>query len=727
MTSTFWALTKKEYRGFINSPMAYVIIVPFLLLINFLFFRTALVMGDANLRPFIELLPWFLIVIGPALAMRSFSDEQRRGTLELLFAHPLSEWTIVLAKFTGLFLFYLTMLLSTLLLPVTLIAFSRPDPGLMLSQYLGAALVGLVFSAVGVATATLIASAVGSFLLGAAINFGLMLLSLNFIILMLPGPIARFVSELAIQNHLTNFSRGVVDLRDLLYYLTLGGVALTIAVLRLSERKVAESKAEKSKLTLILGLLIGIGLFLNLLLYEFPLQLDLTHDRRYSLSSGTRQLLKELPDRVTLTLYTSNNLPGPMQVTLRDTSDVLKDFKRVSSKLQLKSVLVSDNPSEQADARKQGIREVQFNQIGSSTFQVQTGYLGLTIRYADKQDIIDFIEDAGNLEYELSRRILKLTRDQQPKLGLIQATDAGNSSVLTQLLSDQYQVVTLSATSPTDSWADLNGVVILDDGTGGDQATPSAELKNFFNNNGGAVFFIDGVAVNQQSLTGTPNTSAFINLLPEFGLTLKPDLVFDMQRNEAITLGSGNSRYIVSYPFWLRAVADAANTPWAGAGGATLGWASSLTLNNLNGWQAKPLLTTSPVSGTQTETFTLSPNSLSSLTPTGQKLVVAALTEKAKQRVAVVADTQVASDDFLSNSQENGVFVSNLIDWVAADPILLNIPRRTAGRTTFNFASPDQIQTVQIVNIIAPPLVVSLLGFWWLHRRKQLTKRIYEN
>lgn len=106
MKQSFWTLAKKEFLAYINSPMAYVIMVPFTLIASFLFFRSALLLGDANLRPFVELLPWFLVVIAPALAMRVFADENRKQTIELLYAHPLTEWTIVLAKFFGLVMFF---------------------------------------------------------------------------------------------------------------------------------------------------------------------------------------------------------------------------------------------------------------------------------------------------------------------------------------------------------------------------------------------------------------------------------------------------------------------------------------------------------------------------------------------------------------------------------------------------------------------------------------------
>lgn len=728
MKRPLWAITKKEYLGFINSPTAYVIIVPFLLLISFLFMRTALLIGDANLRPLVELLPWFLIVIGPALAMRAFSEENRRQTIELLFAHPVSEWTIVLGKYLGLFFFYATMLLGTLPLAISILAFSKPDLGLIITQYMGALLVGSVFLAVGLATSAYIKSPVGAFLTGTVINFSLLLIGLSFITMIVPTAVGLVLTQVAIQPHVTNVSRGVLDLRDLLYFASLVGIALTAAVLKLSERKVAESKAERSKLLVILGLFIAVAVIGNVVMYEYPVQWDATSAKRYSLSEGTKKLLSELPDRVVITLYASENLPAQMQVNLRETGDLLKDYRRFGDKVQVNTVVVKADPQAMQEAVQKGIREVQFNQIGAGGFAVQTGVLGLESRYGDKTEVIDFIEDSGNLEYELSRRLLKLTRETQPRLGIIDATANGMLSTLDRLLGEQYQLVTLSDASSAETWKNLVGVVIFDDGEGNGGGTVSAELKNYLASKGNGVFFMDGVSVNMQALTGTANGSPLIELLDSYGMAIQPNLVFDLQSNEAISLGSGNMRYIVNYPYWIRPVINQENAPFlAAASNVVLGWASELNLADKEGWQPKPMLTTSKAAGTQEEPFVLSPDKIKDLPdPAGTAITVGAVAQKESQRLAAVADTQVASNDFLTNSAENRVFVSNLIDWVAADPILLLIPRRTAGRTVFTFTSPQQLQVVQWVNILAPPLVVTGFGFWWLNRRKRLARRVYE-
>src|SRR3990167_3432346 len=94
-------IAKKEFFGFINSPLSFVITVPFLLLSIFIFMRSSLVVGEASLRPYFELLPWFLLILAPALSMRLLTEERQNGTIELLFAHPISELDIVLGKFLG--------------------------------------------------------------------------------------------------------------------------------------------------------------------------------------------------------------------------------------------------------------------------------------------------------------------------------------------------------------------------------------------------------------------------------------------------------------------------------------------------------------------------------------------------------------------------------------------------------------------------------------------------
>jgi ABC-type uncharacterized transport system involved in gliding motility auxiliary subunit len=727
-TMRFKSLVVKEFFGFVNSPLAYMILVPFLLLSHYLFFRTALVLGDANLRPFVELLPWFMVVIGPALAMRSFSDEQRRGTVELLFAHPISEWSMVMAKFLGLVCFYGVMLLVTAVLPLVLILFSDADYGLMFNQYLGALLLGATFLAVGMATSVYIRSQIGSFLVGAAICFGLLLIGMNFVVLGIPAPLNRILVDLGVVTHLNTMARGVLDTRDLLYFATVIGSALTASVFRLSGRKLDERPGEKRKLQLMLILIISIGVAFNALMSSYPIRFDLTQNQRYSLSAGTKNMLKQLPDRVTVTLYTSPSLPGPMQVTLRETGDRLKDFSRYGGE-RLRSdseVLDPENTAAIQNARTQGIQEITFNQVGAGSFQAQTGFLGITVRYGDQTEVIPFVQDAGNLEYELSRLILKLTREEQPTLVVIDATNQATSTQsLQSLLSEQYELSLFSEENDSTDWNTVSGFLVIDDGSA-QNATAAAQIRQSMTNGINGLFLIDGVTISQQVLMPTTSQSEFLVVTTEAGMGVDTNMVFDLQQNENIQIPSGPVQYVIPYPFWLRAELVQENTPWNGVGNnILLGWPSSLRLSETSIDQVKPLVVTGLSSGAQRDTFTIQPEEIADLKPGGGPYVLGAVSEKDSHRLAVVGDAHIATDTFMENAPENKAFLANLVDWVMADEVLSQIPQRTAGRVLFTFTNTNQVQMVQYVAVITPAVLVTLFGVYWLHRRRQLTKRVY--
>lgn len=723
-TRRFWALVKKEFYTYVNSPLAYVVIVPFLLITTFLYFRTALMLGDANLRPFIELLPWFLIVIGPALAMRTFNDEKRKDTLELLFAHPLNEWAIVLAKYCGLILFYLLFLGSTLALPLTLILFSNPDIGLMISQYLGAVLLGAVFLAVGMTASVFISHVVGSFLVGAAFNFALVITGLSFITLMLPPPLNIIITESAVITRISNLSRGVIDLRDIAYFITLVGIILTIAVFKLSERQLAENKHYKNRLYLVLGLIAGIGISLNVALFDYPIRLDMTTNQRYSLSSGTKQLLRELPDRVNITLYSSTNLPGPLQLTLRETSDRLKDFARHSDRVLINSVLVA-NDQDRSEAVGKGIREITFNQIGAGSFQVAQGLLGLEVRFADQSQVIDFIQEAADLEYELSRMILNMTREEKPVLAKLSLGSNPGFQQLESLLTENYELSTYGDFDDISLDYDYAGVIVVDSG-GGDSATAAAVLTDYISEGGNALILVDGVSLDPQMLTAQPSESAMLRTLSRWGIEVQPNMVYDLQHNEAISLGGGGIQYIVPYPFWLRSTVNSAAVPWIGSTtNVLLGWPSEIKYEPREGYSVQPLLLTSAAAGTQSQAFNISPEQLNQLEPPlGEELVLGVIAQHESQRIVLIGNTRWVTDEFLINTPENSSFIINLADWVAADEILSTIPKRTQGRTLFTFSSEAQAQMVQWVVLLLPSFLVSLSGYTWLRRRRLRTKRV---
>lgn len=724
---TILTLAKKEFWSFLNSPLSYVTIVPFLLISTFIYFRTTVGSGEATLRPYFELLPWFLLFLAPALSMKLLTDETRSKTIELLFAHPISELEIALGKFLGAFAFFLIILGTTLPLPISLFMFSNPDPGVIFTQYLGAALLGATFLSLGMLTSSYIKNPIGSFLLAASISFVLIILGFEFITGVLPFPVSRIVAELGVFTHMNNIARGFLDIRDVLYFVTLTALFIAITVLKLSERKIEEKPAQKRKLQLALGIIIGIGFVLNVLMSFYPLRVDLTQQRLFTLSQGTKQTLNTLPDRVTVTVYASRSLPAPMQLTLKEVNDLLSDFKKYGGKLTVKNVYPDADATAAQEAQQVGIRQVAFNTVGSGKFEVQQGFLGVSLRYADKTETIPFIQDTSDLEYQLVRRIRKLTGDKNKTIGIYQS-GFGQNQFLDEVIKTQYESETLTIDDLQDKekLKNITTLVVMDNSP--QESTASALIKSYLDGGGKLLLLSDGVIINQQALSASKSGSNLTDFLSDWGITLNKDLVYDPELNETLSFSGGGRRISVPYPFWLKALPEDTSFPAiAGLKTLTFGWPSSLEIKQQQNVNYRKLWTTSENGGKLTDNFPISPVQLDTLPqPQRQKVLLAISAEKGDSRLVVVGDSDFASDEFVQQFPENAAFVANSIDYLAADKDLANIPKKVASRAVFKFTSPMQPLVFQYGNIGIPPLLVAAFGIYWLARRKKRALRKYE-
>lgn len=721
------AIAKKEFFSFINSPFSFIIIVPFLFISTFLYFRTSFVAGEASLRSYFDLLPWFLVLLAPALSMKLLTDEQKSGTIELLFAHPISEIDIIAGKFAGSFLFFLVILGTTLALPVSLVVFANPDPGILIAQYLGAALVGGVFLSLGILASSYIPNVIGSFLLAASSSFLLILVGIDFVTLMFPWPFSRIAEELGVMAHMNNVARGLFDIRDILYFVSIIGIFLTASVMKLSQRRLAEDKREKRKLVFALFLIAAIGIGLNVFMSVYPLRVDLTQQKLFTLSPATKQTIRNLPDIVTVSVFASRSLPGEMQLTLKEVRDTLKDYSRYGKNIRITTYSPETDPEAAQKAQQAGIQEVTFNRIGSGKFEAQRGMLGLTIRYADKTETMPFIQDTTDFEYQLTRRIRKLTQDKEQKVGLYKNT-SGGYQIIEELLKTQYTVEDLTITSlqDKDKLQALSGVITIDDASS--ESTASSSLTQYLNNGGNVLLLTNGVWVNQQTASASKGKPNYENLLSAFGMHVANNLVYDLQLNELLTFGDGQVRYAAPYPFWLRAIPEENKSQLtSGLKSVTLGWPSSLELNDTNGIIHTKLLTTSRNAGAQKDSFTITPQDAAKLASSSEtSYLLAASAEKGATRLVVIGDSQFASDQFLQNFQENIVFLSNSIDYIALDKDVLAIPRKASARAVYRFTNPLQPMVFQYGNIFAAPIVVIAFAIVWISRRKRRTKRTYE-
>lgn len=218
----------KELRSYFVSPIAY-IIVAFWLVITGLFFTASATQGDASMRSVFGVIPILLLLISPALTMRLLAEESRSGTLELLLTAPLKDWSVVVGKFLGALGLYVAMMVLTVLYPLILVLFrGDPDWGPIWSGYLGLLLLGMAFLSVGLLASSLTSNQI----LSAVIALALLLVL--FIITVLtsnvPPNVAQVLAKLSIGDRYDPFVRGIVDLTDVVYFLTFTAAVLFITV-----------------------------------------------------------------------------------------------------------------------------------------------------------------------------------------------------------------------------------------------------------------------------------------------------------------------------------------------------------------------------------------------------------------------------------------------------------------------------------------------------------------
>lgn len=237
-----FAILKKEISSFFSSAIGYLVVAIFLI-INGLFLWVfkgdfnILNYGFADLTPFFTVAPWILVFLIPAITMRSFSEEKRLGTLELLLTKPISEWQIVLGKYFGAFTLIIIALLPTLLYVYTVWQLGNPtgnlDIGSTLGSYFGLLFLVAAYTSIGVFTSTLSENQIVAFITAVFLCFflyfgfeGIANFS-NF------GSATAFVESLGMKSHFNSIARGVIDTRDVIYFLSITVFFILCTVLRL--------------------------------------------------------------------------------------------------------------------------------------------------------------------------------------------------------------------------------------------------------------------------------------------------------------------------------------------------------------------------------------------------------------------------------------------------------------------------------------------------------------
>ena len=220
----FAHILKKELKDFFISPIAYIVLSIFLIITGWFFFSTFFIYDQANMRSFFALLPIIFTFVIPAVTMRLFSEEFNIGSYEILLTMPVTFGDIVFGKFAAGLIMTGAMLLPTVAYPISISVIGDLDWGPVIGGYLGALLLGGTFAAVGVFASALTRNQIIAFILGAAICFILTLI--DKMLFFFPESLLNVIEYLGADFHFRNISKGIIDSRDLVYFISVIFISL---------------------------------------------------------------------------------------------------------------------------------------------------------------------------------------------------------------------------------------------------------------------------------------------------------------------------------------------------------------------------------------------------------------------------------------------------------------------------------------------------------------------
>jgi ABC-2 type transport system permease protein len=225
---------KKEFNGYFISPIAYIVISIFLVVIGWFFFSTFFLFNQANLRNFFSLLPITLAFVIPAVTMRLFAEELNIGSYELLLTMPVTFHDVILGKFLACLAFIVTMLIPTMAYPVIVSLLGQLDWGPVIGGYIGTILLAGAFAAIGLFASSLTRNQIIAFIVGTAICF--MITMIDKMLFFLPQSLLGIFSYLGAGYHFQNISKGIIDSRDVLYFVSVAFIGLYGAYLSMQEK-----------------------------------------------------------------------------------------------------------------------------------------------------------------------------------------------------------------------------------------------------------------------------------------------------------------------------------------------------------------------------------------------------------------------------------------------------------------------------------------------------------
>ncbi|MCX8043584.1 MAG: GldG family protein [Desulfobacterota bacterium] len=535
-----------------------------------------------------------------------------------------------------------------------------------------------------------------------------------------------------------------------------------------------------TNVTLVAILLAGILVVLNAFSARHFIRYDLTRTKRYTISDATKNILAGLDDLVNIKVYLSRKLPPYMAPLVDQVKDLLEEY-RVYGKgnIAVEYIDPEDDPTLAQKLQFMGIPQLRLNIVEKDQAAVTTVYMGLAVLYGDNKEVIPALTDTATLEYELTSKVLRVSRKEVKTVGFLSGhgePDLQRLSVIDKELKEQYYTRQVSTASGEKIPSDIAVLVVAAPKKLSDRDL--FEIDQYLMSGGKIIFLIDGVDVEERSMQGTVVDSGISKLLKHYGVSVMPEVVLD-RLNENASFRSGPFSIIMPYPFWVKVIRQSSPVDHPIVNrieSITFPWASPLEVvqDNATNRQVTVLAQTTRYAWTQKGYFDFNPRqeymppregkqytlavavsgAFSSyfagkpipapeikeqeLGDTDSKKKDAKKTNAEKKtsdeqrsvvaqspdtKIIVVGSARLIEDNFVSQFDGNRAFFMNAVDWLAIGDALIGIRSRESGESPLHVISDQAKALVRWFNLFAVPVLLVLFGlvqFSLRRRRKRL-------
>lgn len=424
------ATARKEFRGFFASPLAYIFLGAFLVATLFLFFwlEAFFARNIADMQPMFRWMPILMIFLAAALTMRSWAEERRAGTLETLMTAPVRPLSLVLGKFLAAQALVLLALVLTLPLAISVSFMGSLDWGPVIGGYAATLCLAAAYLAIGLFVSAQTDNAVVSLIVTVVLASLFYLIGSDMLMALVGRDFAALLAAIGSGARFDSIVRGVLDLRDIYYYLSLTGVFLALNVLQLHRLRWAGNSGGAAHKATIAVALLAVA---NLLIANFWLapvseaRADLTASGRYSLSDATHTTLAGLEEPLLIRGYFSSQTHPALAPLVPQLRDLLAEYAVAGGdRVRVEFVNPTEDPKAEEAAALAGIQPTPFQTSDRYSSAIVSSYFDIHVSYGDEsatlgfRDLIEIKNRSGeqfevglaNPEYALTSTIRKLTR-----------------------------------------------------------------------------------------------------------------------------------------------------------------------------------------------------------------------------------------------------------------------------------------------------------------------------